>query len=227
MLRTNFPRKTSLTALPQGRTSPLCLLCHKSLRLTLVRPWLRWQRSEGTIMWSLKSGRHQYTALLSRRSEWELTWQYFRWFPGVVYQLLCCHVKPWHGSDDSRCELMSITGGQGAPGWAQLCVTRHPLLTVSNKESPGRRTLLDAPHYIFLSRSERSTLPSSRQRNQMIHWNWTTFASQEHWAWSRDFLFESQMVSPIIHHNMCRAEWSLANDDVFSSNNCDVRSIIE
>ena len=33
--------------------------------------------------------------------------------------------------------------------------------------------------------------------------------------------------SSIILHNMCPAEWSLANDDVFSGNNCDIRSIIE
>lgn len=56
----------------------------------------------------------------------------------------------------------------GAPGWAGLSsvsssphchlVSPSPQLAVTNKESPGRWTLLDAAHYIFLSRSERSTL---------------------------------------------------------------------
>ena len=151
MLRANFPRKTSLTVpLPSGSALFSALLSLSSLcslwRISpthsgQTQPGFSCQRSEGTITWSLKSGRHQYTALLSRRSDWELSWQYFSSFPGVVYQLLCCHVKPWHGSDDSRCEEgeMSITG---APGWAELSsVSPSPRcqLAVTSPSRPQQR----------------------------------------------------------------------------------------
>ena len=146
-------------------------------------------------MWSLKTDRHLRSEIKTQlfywqglTESWELSWKHLLGFPGLLWVvMLPSDALWWRGSDDSRCELVRrVSDVNNWEPQAELSQAQcQPRLTVNSSSptkkalGPGRWTLLDAAHYIFLSRSERSTLRSSRQRNQRIRWNWTTTFSSK------------------------------------------------